>query len=126
LSPMKIVGDISFPVSMIVLGAWLAKSRVPRGFSEIKPLLNIAIVKLVVVPALFFVAALKLDIVPFLGLFIVIEASMPSAATMPIIADIHNANSEFTSQGVFFTHLVALVTVPVWIELYLKVTGFVL
>lgn len=122
--PMKTVGDAAFPLSMIVLGAWLAKSRIPRTLADFRPLVLIAAVKLIVVPAVFFIAALKMDIAPFLGLFIVIEASMPSAATLPIIADMHGANSKFISQGVFFTHLGALVTVPLWIELYLKVTNF--
>ncbi len=123
-TPMRIIGDTAFPFSMIVLGAWLAKSRIPKKISEFKPLCAVAMVKLIVIPALFFIATLKLDIAPLLGLFIVIEASMPSAASLPIVADMRGADSTFISQGVFFTHLIALITVPLWIELYVTVTNF--
>jgi predicted permease len=58
------------------------------------------------------------------GLFIILEASMPSAASLPIITNIRKGDSEFVSRGVFFTHLVSMITIPLWLELFARVTGY--
>ena len=41
------------------------------------------------------------EIFSLFGLFIILEASMPSAASLPIVVDLRNGNSAFVSKGVF-------------------------
>lgn len=124
ISPLKIIGDTSFPLSMIILGAWLAKGRIKESFPWILPVLKISLIKLIVIPLIFFLAVWKLKIFSLFGLFIILEASMPSAASLPIVVNLKKANSKFVSQGVFFTHLISIITVPIWVELFLKISGF--
>ena len=56
--------------------------------------------------------------------FIVLEAAMPSAASLPLVVNLRGANSEFASQGVFLTHLLCIFTVPIWLGIFLNISGF--
>ena len=49
---------------------------------------------------------------------------MPSAASLPIVVNWHKREAEFASQGVFVTHILGIITVPIWIELFLKFSNF--
>lgn len=124
MAPLKIIGDTTFPLSMIILGVWLAKSKTKDLFLEFLPIVKVIIVKLVVIPAIFFLAVKTFKIYSLFGLFIILEASMPSAASLPIVANLRKANSEFVSRGVFFTHAASIITIPLWLELFLRVSGY--
>ena len=119
LSPMKMLGQMSFVLSMIVLGAGLSKS----GFLGInkKVMLNIISIsslKLILIPFIFVMLVVKLKIIGILGLFIVLEACMPSAASLPIVTKWKGANYGYSSQIVFFTHLFSLITIPFWLNTF--------
>jgi malate permease and related proteins len=124
VDPLKIVGNMGFPLSMIVLGAWLAKSRGAGMFKNFLPLMQVVIIKLLIIPAIFFYTVKKLEVNSLFGLFVVLQASLPSAVSLTIMGDYHGADNEFISQGIFVTHLVGLVTVPLWLELFRIVSGY--
>jgi hypothetical protein len=123
-SPLKIIGEMSFPLSMIILGAWLAKGWRGRIASDFKPILKVVIGKLGIIPLVFFLGVLKLKLFSLFGLFIIMEASMPSAASLPIVVNLRGGNSEFVSRGIFFTHLVSIATVPIWLEIFIRFSGY--
>ncbi len=123
LDPLAMIGDISFVVSLIILGGWLARIKL-KGFS--KQLLLIAeasLLKLVAMPLLFIIGLCYFKLFSLLGLFIALEAAMPSAVSLPIIAHLRKADSEFVSQGVFFSHILGIITIPFWLGL-LQALGF--
>lgn len=124
-SPLKMLGEMSFVLSMLVLGSGLAKA----GFKEIKPartfnIVSISVIKLVVIPFLCIILLAKFKIFGIFGLFILLESCMPSAASLPIVARWKNANYKFVSQAVFFTHIFSLITIPFWINFFLKIPLF--
>ncbi len=123
IPPIEMIGKTSFVLSMIVLGGWLAKSSL-RMYIKDANIIKVIFIKLVVIPLIVFVLILKIRLYSLLGLFILIEASMPSAASLPIVASIHGADSKFISYGVFVTHLVSIATIPIWIELFVRVASF--
>ena len=124
LDPMRMVGDTSFVLSMIILGCWLARIK-PEGFAKLTGVvMHASFIKLLVLPFLALLFVLKFNIVSLFGLFIVLQASMPSAVTLPIVARMRNANSEFVSQGVLFTHIFSIFTTPFWLGLYLKFSHY--
>jgi len=124
ISPLKMVGETSFVFSAVILGCWLAKVRL-KGFLERLPLIGEAsFLKLIILPLLCLLWAVSFKIFSLLGLFIVLQAAMPSAVSLPIVANLKDADSEFVSQGVFFTHILSIFTIPLWLGLYLKVSGF--
>jgi predicted permease len=55
------------------------------------------------------------------GLLLVIQAAMPPAALLSVISKNISAEDRVTSQGIFYGHLVAIVTVPL-ILLFFQMT----
>lgn len=124
LSPIKAVGDLSFVLSMIVLGCFLGKVRLKGLREKLGIILETVFLKLVVVPLLFILVIIKFKIFSLFGLFAILQAAMPSAASLPIVVNLHRADSEFVSQGVFLSHIISIVTIPFWMGVFLKVSGF--
>ncbi|MDD3297014.1 MAG: AEC family transporter [Candidatus Omnitrophica bacterium] len=124
LDPLRMVGETSFVFSAIILGCWLAKIK-PKGiFSKLFIASEAGILKLFIMPAIFLSVLLGFNISSLLGMFVILQASMPSAVSLPIIADLRGGDSEFASQGVFLTNIASMITIPLWVGLYLKLTGF--
>lgn len=124
ISPFKMIGDTSFVLSMIILGCWLAKISTVNLYKRVFIVLEASLLKLVLLPFIFLLIVLKLDIVSLFGLFVVLQAAMPSAVSLPIIANLRNADSEFVSQGVLLSHILSIATIPVWVGLYMKFSHF--
>ncbi len=124
LSPIKMVGQTSFVLSVLVLGCWLAKVNLGDLKSRLFLLLEASFLKLIILPFLLLIFVLGFDIVSLFGLFIILQASMPSATTLPIIASLRGADSEFISQGVFLSNIFSIATIPFWLGLYLKFSGY--
>ena len=83
---------------------------------QLMPLSALSLLKLVALPLLAVLVVLRWHLCSLLGVFIVLEAAMPSAATLPIVAHLHEADSAFISQGVFITHIASIITVPFWLS----------
>jgi hypothetical protein len=124
LIPIKMIGNLSFVLSMIILGCFLAEIRL-EGFSKrIFIIFNVVLLRLFVVPLIFLILIIKFKIFSLLGMFIILEASMPSAVSLPIVGNLRKADSEFISQGVLVTHVFSIFTIPLWLDFYLKVSNF--
>ncbi len=120
ISPLALVGKMSFPLSMILLGAWLAKGEKLAS----KEALLASFIKLFLLPLIFFMLILKFKLFSLWGFFVLTQASMPSAASLPIVAQMRGGNSEVVSCGVFLSHILALFTVPIWLSLFSQISGF--
>lgn len=118
----EIIGQTAFILSLIVLGCWLAKTNSRK---HITPLFagKIILLKLVIMPLFIFAVVFYVKAYSLLGLLIVLEASMPSAASLPIVASLHNSRSEYIAGGVFLTHCASIITIPFWIWLFIKVSS---
>ena len=123
IEPLKMVGNMSFVLSMIVLGSWLAKVKFEDFSKRLMLIGEISILKLIIIPLLCLVIIISAKEISLLGLFIFIQSIMPSAASLPIVANLRGADSEFVSQGVFFTHIISIFTIPLWLGLA-KILGF--
>ncbi|MCF7873117.1 MAG: AEC family transporter [Candidatus Omnitrophica bacterium] len=124
MGPIDMIGQTSFVLSMLILGCWLAKIELQDIYKRWFILLEASFLKLIVLPLLVFLVVLKFEFFSLLGLFIVLEAAMPSAATLPIVVNMRGADSRFVSQCVFITHLLSIGTIPLWLGIYLKFTPF--
>lgn len=124
LCPVRMIGNISFVFSMIILGCWLAMID-RKGILAKIPVITVAsLLKLVIMPLIFFVILRQLKVFSILGLFILMQAAMPSATSLPIVVSLRKGgNAEFISQGVFFSHLLSIFTVPLWLGLFLDISG---
>ena len=124
VSPVKMVGETSFVLSVLILGCWLAKVKLSRLYSRLFMLFEASFLKLVVLPFLFLIFVIKFQIFSLFGLFVILQVAMPSATSLPIIVTLRGADSEFVSQGVFLSNIFSIFTIPLWLGLYLHFSGF--
>ncbi len=115
-NPMRMLGDTTIPLAMVVIGAVLAETKIREMFANTK-LYIASFVRLLLLP---------LILVPFLSLFnlpsivsviVVVLSSMPAAANTAILAKIYGSDYKLASQGVFMNTLLNMITIP--ITLYL-------
>lgn len=119
LRPMKMFSDCVLPLAMIIVGGSLARIRL--GDINHREVAAIVIAKLVVFPvlALIVIKVFKIDFL--LGFLIMMEAVVPSAVTLSVIARHYNIQEKLISQGIFFTHVVSIVTIPVFLMIYVNI-----
>lgn len=124
IAPIRMIGNTSFVFSMLILGGWLAKGRIHNVTSHLRFHFMVNILKLIVLPLVMLVIVIKFNLYSLLGLFLILEAAMPSAASLPIVSSWYDVNTEVVAQGVLVTHVVSIITVPLWIEVFLKISGY--
>jgi malate permease and related proteins len=116
LKPAKMVGDCTLPLAMFVVGGSLAE--IPLFKVRWKPVLLATAAKMLIVPVLG-VAAVKLLRVPHpLGLLIVLQCAMPSAMSLSAILKKYDQPDLAVSHGIFVSHLVSVVTLPLFLGIY--------
>jgi predicted permease len=107
----QMVGGTTTPLSMIIVGARLANTRVRDVLTD-SAVYAITLIRLIVLPlAVFFLLRLTpLDPIA-LGVC-VLAVAMPAAANTTIFAERYHANPEFASRCVFVTTILSIVTIP--------------
>ncbi|MGL4913433.1 MAG: AEC family transporter [Romboutsia sp.] len=109
--PITMLGNITTPLSMLIIGSMLCTSSATECFSN-KKLYFITLVRLVLLPIAIYLM-LRGQIQDSLLLHIpVIISAMPAAANTAIMANEYDANTTLASQAVFFTTLFSIVTIP--------------
>jgi malate permease and related proteins len=122
ISPATMLGQMSFVLSMLVLGAGLAKAGfVSLGKARTADIILVSGIKLVLIPFLFIIFLARFRFVSLFGFFILLQACMPSAASLPIIAKWKKADFDYISQSVFFSHIFSLITIPFWINAFQRI-----
>ncbi|MDD5166119.1 MAG: AEC family transporter [Candidatus Omnitrophica bacterium] len=116
LNPLKMVGDCTLPLAMFVVGGSLASIKLKHV--DIGPVFLLALAKLVVLPLAGLLILVKLNISELIGLLILIELAVPSATTLSVIIRHYKKEDLLISQGIFLTHIVSLITLPLFLSLY--------
>lgn len=116
---LELLGDVTTPLSMLIIGSMLCESPVKECFFN-KKLYLIAFIRLILVPVcIYFV--LKGIINDSLLLSIpVIISSMPMATNAAIMANEYKANASLASQAVFLSTLFSIITIPFISFLFIK------
>ena len=115
-TPLKMVGDCSLPLAIIVVGGSLAAIKLK--FINLKANALIILAKLIILPSIGLLLILKFKINPLIGLLILIELAVPSAVTLSAIVRTYKKEDILISQGIFFSHLASVITLPVFLSLY--------
>jgi predicted permease len=121
MKPLKMLGDCTLPLAMIVLGGNLAALRAP-GFKSRE--IGLALMaKLVILPlaALAIVLIFRMDFL--IGFLVVLEAAVPSAVSLSVIARHYKIEEGLINQALFLGHLACVVTIPVFLMLYTRLRG---
>lgn len=110
-NPIVILGGITTPISMLIIGSMLSDSFSFKFFLN-KNLYIISFIRLIFIPLCIYLI-LKNAIYDNLILSIaIIISSMPAAANTAIMASEYGADTNLASQIVFLTTLFSILTIP--------------
>lgn len=112
LDTTKIVGDMTAPISMIIVGSILSKVNIKDAFKEISVYYG-SLIKLVLIPLILIgIKVVLKDNSNIINTIIIIQA-MPAAAMTSILAADFNKEKEYSAIVVFITTLLSIVTIPI-------------
>jgi predicted permease len=114
--PLRLVGDCTLPLALFVVGAGLAQVRLTHIDKKVVVLLTFG--KLIVLPALGLWFVLQFKIPELIALLILIQLAMPSATSLSVIVRHYKKEDFFISQGIFFSHILSLFSIPLFLSLY--------
>ncbi len=116
IRPLRMLGDSTLPLAMLVVGGSLAQLRV-KDINK-KAMALLVGVKMIIVPLLGMLLIGVLGLSGMTGLLILMQLAMPSAVTISAILRVYKKEDILASQGILVTHIAAIVTVPVFLILY--------
>jgi len=112
LDTTKIVGDMTAPISMIIVGSILSKVRIKDVFKEVSIYYE-ALIKLIIIPLILFLIKIIIkDNTTVINTIIVLQA-MPAAAMTSIFAADFNKEKEYSAKVVFITTLLSIIIIPI-------------
>lgn len=116
--PIALVGNCTLPLAMLVVGGNVALVELKN--IDKKTMIIFLLGKLIILPLLGMAIVLKLALPPLWGFLIVLQLAMPAATSLSVIIRRFNKPDALISQGVFFSHIIGLVTIPLFLSLYLS------
>ena len=108
------LGDITIPLSMLLVGVQLGGADFRRLLSD-KALLITAAGKLVMMPALALLILTPFPVDPVVKLTSLFAVCFPSAVIGVAVAAQENKNSQLMAESVAVSTLLSVITLPVWI-----------
>ncbi|MCM8779791.1 MAG: AEC family transporter [Candidatus Omnitrophica bacterium] len=117
LKPIHMVGDCTLPLAMFVVGGSLALIEL-RNVDK-KAMFFMALAKLIILPALGLFLVIKFKAPELLGLLIVMQLAVPPATSLSVITRHYKKEDFLISQGVFVGHIIGLLTLPLFLSLYM-------
>lgn len=115
-SGLELIGGMTTPLSMLVIGSILAGVRIREMFSGFA-LYYGTFVRLLVIPGLTLLITDLYNLAPILQGVCVLSAAAPTASITAIFAEKHHGDSLFASRIIFFSTVLSLFTLPFFILL---------
>ena len=118
VSTLGFVGNITTPLSMIVIGSMIGNFSFSTMFKERK-LFLLSLIKLVVFPALGFLFARTIFKDPMLAGIITISLGMPCASLSAMVSNQYGneKQADIAALGVFISTLLSIATIPIMLAL---------
>lgn len=114
---LDMVGGMTFPLSMIIIGALLAEVDLLAVFKDVR-ILGFSLLKIVIYPMLTLGVWVLLRPVlgPEVSLLAFVMAAMPTATNTAVLASLYGNNAHLAAKLVGVTTLFSLVALPVMIS----------
>ena len=122
LGGMKMVGDSTFPLAMIIIGSLIVELDFKTAFRDVKFYIGAAL-KLLVIPALALAACVLFRVEPLITYVLVILSGMPSATFGAIFAEIYGVNPVTGAKIVCLTTIISIATIPLLLFVTKAVIG---
>jgi predicted permease len=114
--PLKMAGDCTLPLAMFVVGGSLAEIQL-RHIDK-NALFLVILAKLIILPLLGLILIMRFRFSELMGLLILMELAVPSATSLSLITRHYKKEDLLISQGMFFSHIFSLITIPLFLSLY--------
>ena len=111
LSAVDMLGDMTGPLGMLIIGVLLARSRFRDLFSG-WVMYVASILRVLVLPLAVYAALYLLHIDKLLTTVIVILSAMPVAVNSAVFAELYDGDAHLASRTVVFSTLAAMATIP--------------
>lgn len=119
LNPVKMLGNCLLPLVMLVLGGNFALTNLKNV--QMADAVSVVLTKLVIYPALMILFVVALGVPYLMGFFLVLEAAVPCANSLSVIGRYYRTeNQDLINQSLFFTNILSVVSIPVFLMLYAK------
>lgn len=109
---VSLIGDVTVPLSMLVVGMQLGESNIMRIIKN-RSLLIVSAVKMLPLPILVFFLVNWLPVSVDVKVAIVFAASFPTAVVTSALAIMEKKNSLLAAEGVALTTLMSVISIPV-------------
>lgn len=112
---LTLLGGATIPIAMMVAGSRMAGLRAHHLFSRIQ--LALALLRLVIIPAIAIGLMAILPLADEIRRILILVAVMPVAVVSVVLCELYDGDSDFAASSVLITHLLCLLTVPLWLYL---------
>ncbi len=120
MAPLRQLGQAAFPIAMITLGGYLSRYRAHIPERKLA-LFSVASIKIIIFPIIVLAVLAVVPIPIDVKFFLFLQAIMPTAVSLVVIGSYTGADNRFMSSAIFYTHLAAIFTIPVWIAVFHKI-----
>ena len=108
---LTLVGDMTFPLSMLIIGSLLADMKLLQILKQ-KNLYLFSVLGLLIIPAIMLVVAKLLNLPEYLSIVGITMCAAPVAANTAVTAEVYENDSALAARLVGMTTLFCLVTMP--------------
>ena len=124
LRPAKMFGDCALPLAILVVGGNLAQIDIAVK-NYFKHISNLILAKLLFLPLLFLGLILLIKPSYEIALLLLLQGTMPSATSLSVIMRHYDKKDNIVSLGIFWTHLIGLLTIPIFLILFSAFKNFI-
>jgi malate permease and related proteins len=117
MDPLKQLGQAAFPIAMLTLGSYLCRYKAYKPENK-KSLGLCVLVKLILIPLIVLLILRTVSWSLDYKFFIFLQSMMPTAVSLVVIGSYSGANNKFISGTIFYTHLIAIFTIPLWMNIF--------
>lgn len=109
---LNFVGDMTVPLSLLLVGSLLAGLPVGTVFTSVR-LWVLSVLRLLILPAVLAIVLSGVDVSPIVKGVAIVQAAMPMAVNGSMLCLEYGGDTETMAQATFITTLAALVTIPI-------------
>ncbi|MFH1621526.1 MAG: AEC family transporter [Candidatus Omnitrophota bacterium] len=114
---LKMLGDCALPLAIMTVGANLALINI-SGKTYLRYIIQIILAKLIFMPILFLGLIFLIRPSYAIALLLLLQSTMPSAVSPSIIMRHYDKKDNIVSLGIFWTHVISLFTIPIFLILF--------
>ena len=116
LSSMNSIGNMTGPISMIIIGVILSNVRVRKHLKDWTIYYGIT-TKLIIIPIFIYLVFLSLGDISKASITVIIMTAMPASTMTSILGESYDKEKEYAAIIVSTTTLLSLITVPILLKI---------